>query len=158
MQVANRISFRHGTVLQTVDKPNSERRVYPCAGLSDKREYKLYFNTGEKMSKKCYKELKEANKKCNENIRDIVIKESQDGNVVFASIDGLEVMNLQEFIKQPIEGILYDLNRDESVVLTFINDPKFVNDYAVAKVIRAMKQQIDELEYKLNANQETIIH
>lgn len=110
------------------------------------------------MSKKCYKELKEANKKCNENIRDIVIKESQDGNVVFASIDGLEVMNLQEFIKQPIEGILYDLNRDESVVLTFINDPKFVNDYAVAKVIRAMKQQIDELEYKLNANQETIIH
>jgi hypothetical protein len=98
------------------------------------------------MKKDCDKSLKAAQKKCDENIRDIVLKESQDGNIVVACFDGLHKMKLSEFIEQPIEGILYDLNRDEAVVLTFINEPKWVNDYAVAKVIRALKQRIDELK------------
>jgi len=45
--------------------------------------------------------------------------------------------------------MLYDLNRNEAVVLTFLDDPKWVNDYAVCKVIRAMKNRIDELENQL---------
>jgi hypothetical protein len=38
------------------------------------------------------------------------------------------------------------LNRNEVVVLTFLPDPKWINDYAVAQVIRALKNRIDELE------------
>lgn len=55
-------------------------------------------------------------------------------------------MPITKFIKQPIDGILYDLNRSEEVVLTFLPDPKWVNDYAVAQVIRSLKSRIDELE------------
>ena len=58
-------------------------------------------------------------------------------------------MNIKEFIKQPADGILYDLNRDEATILTFIEDPKWVNDYAVCKVIRALKNRIKELEKQI---------
>jgi hypothetical protein len=44
---------------------------------------------------------------------------------------------------------IYDLNRDEATVLILIDDPKWINDYAVCKVIRTLKKRIDELE-KLN--------
>lgn len=98
------------------------------------------------MKKDSAKELKQAQKKANENIRDIILNESNDGNIVVACFDGLKKMKLSEFIDQPIEGILYDLNRDDMVVLTFINDPKWVNDFAVAKVIRALREKIDKLE------------
>ena len=53
-------------------------------------------------------------------------------------------MPLKEFVKQPASGMLYDLNRSEVVVLTFIKDPKWINDYAVAKVIQELKLQLDE--------------
>jgi len=75
-----------------------------------------------------------------------ILSEYKKGNIVFSGIEGLQVMNLSEFIKQPVEGILYDLNRNEAVVLTFLPDPKWVNDYAAAQVIRALKSRIDELE------------
>jgi len=79
-------------------------------------------------------------------IKDKILKEYKNGNIVVAGIGGLQCMSLNEFIKQPIEGMLYDLNRDEATVLTFINDPKWVNDYAVCQVIRALKKRIEELE------------
>jgi hypothetical protein len=69
------------------------------------------------------------------HIRDIVLEESKKGNVVYASFEGLITIPLDDIIKQPIEGLLYDLNRDVATVLTFINDPKWVNDYAVCSVI-----------------------
>ena len=47
-------------------------------------------------------------------------------------------------------GLLYDLNKNESVILTSINDPKWINDYAVCQVIRALKFRIKELEFITN--------
>ncbi len=47
--------------------------------------------------------------------------------------------------------ILYDLNRNESVILTFITDPKWINDYAASQVIRSLKKRIDELEHSIFA-------
>jgi hypothetical protein len=81
-----------------------------------------------------------------EEIKNIVLDEYKKGNVVFVGIEGLQTAPISEFIKQPADGILYDLNRIESVVLSFLSDPKWVNDYAVAQVIRALKNRIDELE------------
>ena len=73
-------------------------------------------------------------------LKDKILKEYEKGNIVIATIEGLQVMKLSEFIKQPVDGLLYDLNRDEATILTFIDDPKWVNDYAVCKVIRALKE------------------
>lgn len=83
-----------------------------------------------------------------QNIKDIILEEYKKGNIVTNSIEGLQAMPLEEFIKQPADGILYDLNRNETVILTFLPDPKWINDYAVAQVIRALKHKIDELRFK----------
>ncbi|MFA5154252.1 MAG: hypothetical protein WC554_17005 [Clostridia bacterium] len=79
-------------------------------------------------------------------MKEMILSEYKKGNIVVSSFEGLQVIELSEFIKQPAEGILYDLNRNESVVLTFIDDPKWINDFAVAKTIQALKKCIDELE------------
>jgi len=81
-----------------------------------------------------------------EEIKGKILEEYKKGNIVVVGIEGLQVMPIKEFIKQPTEGILYDLNRNEVVVLTFLPDPKWINDYAVAKVITELKNRIKELE------------
>ena len=73
-----------------------------------------------------------------ENIKDIILSEYKKGNIVVSTFEGLKVMPLDEFVKQPVEDMLYDLNRDELVILTFINDPKWINDFASTKVIRKL--------------------
>jgi len=83
------------------------------------------------------------------SIKNKILKEYKKGNIVVAGIDGLQGMPIKEFIKQPVEGMLYDLNRDEATVLTLIDNRKWVNDYAVSKVIVALKKRIKELEEQL---------
>ena len=80
----------------------------------------------------------------------IILEEYKKGNIMVLGIEGLQCMPITEFIKQPVDGILYDLNRDEATVLSFFPDHKWINDYAVAQVIRALKNRIDELENKNN--------
>lgn len=99
------------------------------------------------------KEDKIASNEETESLKDIVLEEYKKGNIAVFDCEGnLMTMPIKEFIKQPSEGMLYDLNRLESVVLIFINDPKWVNDYAVAKVIKALKARIEELEGNNNNN------
>ena len=81
-------------------------------------------------------------------MKELILFEYNRGNVVFRTGSDMQSCNLQDFIKQPVESILYDLNRDEATVLAFASDPKWVNDYAVCKVIKALKARIDELENK----------
>ena len=76
--------------------------------------------------------------KTTKELRDIILDESKKGNVVYSSFEGLMMVKLDDIIKQPVEGLLYDLNRDVATILTFINDPKWVNDYAVCSVITAL--------------------
>lgn len=85
--------------------------------------------------------------KMNEGIKDMVqfVKEKKrDGIIVVMTTEGLQEMELSEFIKQPIDEILYDLNRDELTVLTFIKDPKWINDYACGLVIAELKKHYDK--------------
>ena len=81
-------------------------------------------------------------------MKENILTEYEKGNVVIAGMDGLSVAKLQDIINQPTDGLLYDLNRSEMVVLGFVDDPKWINDYAVCKVIRALKDRINELENK----------
>ena len=80
-----------------------------------------------------------------ENIKDLVLRKAKEGKVVFKTWDGLMEADLEEFIKQPAEGILYDLNRDRVTVLSFIEtNPKWINDFAVGLVIGRLKEMVDE--------------
>lgn len=88
-------------------------------------------------------------------LRDKILAEYKKGNVVIVTCEGLQVTNISDFIDQPIDGLLYDLNRDEATVLSHIEEPKWINDYAVCQVIRALKLKIDlinlvEHEKKVN--------
>ena len=83
------------------------------------------------------------------DIKEIVLSEYKKGNIVVSTFDGLKYMPIEEIIKQPASGLLYDLNRDEGTILTFIDDPKWVNDYAVSQVIRLLKKKSEEREYDI---------
>ena len=80
-----------------------------------------------------------------ESFRDEVLRLAKENKVVVMTFEGPMVMDLDEMIdNQPVEGLLYDLNRDGATILTFIDDPKWVNDYAVMLVIKRLKQRLDE--------------
>jgi hypothetical protein len=81
-----------------------------------------------------------------EDLKNKILTAYSNGNIVYASTEGACVVNLNEFIEQPIDGLLYDLNRSEEVILTFIDDLKWINDYAVCKVIRALKAENERLK------------
>lgn len=89
--------------------------------------------------------------KLQETIKEKILAEAKEGNVVIISVDGLMVGKTQEIIKQSIETLLYDLNRDEMTILTFLPDIKWINDFAVSQVIRALKKRVEELENELKS-------
>ncbi len=78
-------------------------------------------------------------------LQERILQEAKKGNVVFMGLESPMVVALDEFVKQPVEGILYDLNRSPEVVLTFLDDPKWVNDYAASMVITHLKAMVDAL-------------
>ena len=83
-------------------------------------------------------------KKEKEKFRDMILQKEKEGKIVFMTIEGPMSVDLEEFIKQPTEGLLYDLNRDRVTVLTFIDDVKWVNDFAVGLVIAKLKESYDK--------------
>jgi hypothetical protein len=85
-----------------------------------------------------------------DSIKEKVIEEYEKGNIVIDSYGELISVKLTDFIEASADEILYELNRDEATVLTFINNPKWINDFAASRVIRALKEKIDDLENYLN--------
>lgn len=82
------------------------------------------------------------------NIKETIISEYQKGKIVIATVEGLHTVDIDTIINQPINGLLYDLNRSEETILTFIDDPKWINDFAATKVIRLLKAKLSEYESK----------
>lgn len=81
-----------------------------------------------------------------DSIRDKVLAEWDKGNLVYADIEGLKSIRFEDFIKQPLEGMLYDVNRCLPVVLTYIDDPKWVNDFALTKLLEYYYNKCKEYE------------
>ena len=81
-----------------------------------------------------------------DEIREIVLNAHKEGKVVINTVEGPCIVSLEELVDQPAEGILYDLNRSDSITLTFMDDPKWINDFACAQVIRYLKEQLEEHE------------
>ena len=65
----------------------------------------------------------------------------KQGILVIMTGMGLLECPLDKFCQQDADSILFDLNRDEATTLTLGNEGlvRWVNDYAVAKIIRHLK-------------------
>ena len=79
---------------------------------------------------------------------DLIREQEKLGNVVFATIEGLQGMKLEDMISQPTEGLLYDLNRDKATCATWIEQEVegWINNYAVALVITRLKEKLEAYE------------
>jgi len=82
------------------------------------------------------------------DLKALILEKEKQGKVVIATVDGLVEMDLNEMLKQPVEGLLYDLNRGRVTVLTFLGDEEkailWVNNFACMKVITRLKEIMDE--------------
>ena len=79
-----------------------------------------------------------------EKTLEYIREKEKEGKVSFMTIEGLASCKLEDFIKQPADGMLYDLNRDKATVLTASPEQRWINDYAVAVVISYLKSLIDK--------------
>ena len=84
------------------------------------------------------------------DLKNMVLDAWKDGYVVFASIEGLHKQKLEEFTKQPLDSMLYDINRDTATISTFLDDPKWVNDFALTKLLEYYYNKCKEYENILN--------
>lgn len=87
-----------------------------------------------------------------EELQNMILDAWKDGYVVFASIQGLHKQKLEDFTSQPLDGMLYDINRDTATILTFIDDPKWVNDFALTKLLEYYYNKCKEQEKILSTS------
>ena len=78
--------------------------------------------------------------------KEFILKKRKEGKVCVMTIEGLGIIDVDEFIKQPADGILYDLNRGLETTLTVMPEKRWINDIAVAVTIVALKKRIAELD------------
>ena len=84
-----------------------------------------------------------------ESIRDKVLEEWDKGNVCVMNIEGIMSQPLKTFVQQPLEGMLYDMNRDHATILAFLDDRKWVNDYCLVRILEYYYNKCQELEAKI---------
>lgn len=68
-------------------------------------------------------------------------EKKKEGKVMVQTEEGVMTASMEDFCKQNIEGLLYDLNRDEATTLT-LNNERAINDLAVAQVIRYLHAKV----------------
>lgn len=79
----------------------------------------------------------------------LIQRNENEGKLTFQTIEGICEASIKDFIKQPTEGILYDLNRDKATCISLIDQQSWINNYACTLVIEALKNEIEELKDKL---------
>lgn len=82
-----------------------------------------------------------------------------ENKIAFMTIDGLQGGLIEDFVKQPIEGQLYDLNRDRATLYAMANENKnkrWINDLAFVylyeytnEIIEKQRQEIVNLKGEL---------
>jgi len=83
----------------------------------------------------------------NEEKVELVLNEYKKGNIIYLDITGAKKVKLEHFVKQPLDGILYDLNRLEEVIITNLDkDEKWVNDFALVKLLRHYHDENERLK------------
>lgn len=98
------------------------------------------------------KELTEEQKR--KNLVDEILKKRKEGKIIFSTFDGFMEAKIDEIINdQPVDGLLYDLNRDLATCLSWIQDPdspiQWINNAACGIVIEYMAKEKEELKAKI---------
>ena len=84
-----------------------------------------------------------------EELREMVLSARKEGKVVMWVLpDQLMTAPVAEFVRQPADGILWDLNRGEECAISD-GSIRWLNDFAVAVTIRELVKQRDDAEAKL---------
>lgn len=91
--------------------------------------------------------------KANAELYDDIFEAHKNGNIVFM-VDGGRIVQAKfdDFTGQHADGILYDLNRLPEVTMTLFKkskSPRWINDIAMAYVVRGLRDKVDELEKKI---------
>jgi hypothetical protein len=85
-----------------------------------------------------------------DELREMVLAARKEGKAVMWVLpDQVMTAPLEEFVRQPADGILWDLNRGEECALSDTDNIRWVNDFAVALTIRKLVEQRDAAEAKL---------
>lgn len=73
-------------------------------------------------------------------LKNFIREKEKEGKIVFMTCEGPMIADLDEFIQQSAQGILYDLNRDKATTMTLASEDnlRWINDYAVAVVIEKL--------------------
>jgi hypothetical protein len=76
---------------------------------------------------------------------------AQDDKIIYDDGQNINTVNIEDFIKQGADGVLYDLNRLEEVTLTLAKDNvkadmkmRFTNDLAMATLVRYLLRKLEE--------------
>lgn len=72
--------------------------------------------------------------------KELIREQENAGKVVLSSFGNLFSVNTEDLCSQPVDGLLYDLNRDEATTYV-LNNERAINDIAVAKVIRYLHKK-----------------
>lgn len=95
----------------------------------------------------------------NNELLDEILSLRADDKIAFMTIEGLRYGPIADFVKQPLEGQLYDVNRDRATLYTMANENKnkrWVNDLALVylyeyanEVIENQRKEIVNLKSEL---------
>ena len=77
-----------------------------------------------------------------DEVKELVIKAPKDGKVIILTLSGLVEADINNLLSQPVDGLLYDLNRDELSILAIRDNPRWINDYAIMQILRFLTQKI----------------
>ena len=81
-----------------------------------------------------------------------ILQAKEEGKVLFMTIEGLAEAKLDDLLDQPVESLLYDLNRDSETLVSRIakGDVKSINDYALTLVVKRLYEELDQLRGQVN--------
>lgn len=95
----------------------------------------------------------------NNELLDKILSLQADNKIAFMTIDGLQGGPIEEFVNQPLEGQLYDVNRDRATLYSMANENKnkrWINDLALVylyeyanELIEKQRQEIVNLKGEL---------
>lgn len=101
----------------------------------------------------------------NELLEKILSLQSEN-KIAFMTIDGVQYGPIEDFVNQPFEGQLYDLNRDRASLYTMANENKnkrWVNDLALVYLleyrcdqIRSLNADVVNLKSELNLTRKEV--
>lgn len=86
-----------------------------------------------------------------EDFKQMILTKEAEGKAVYFTSEGLAESKVEDLVKQPVDGILYDINRDRATILTLFREQKWVNDFACMLVIRELYRQLQEAKADLAA-------